>query len=178
MGQITRELFEVTFRTLPGNVPFKGQIAKPETDLGTQRFVPGRRYLVTRYANRMEAGTVFKTSQGKVWLVGDGEDNEAQRLNYAISHCFPMTDALSVKRPTVSKHPITDVIMETANPTIATNVWMGLESMLEARDAMAVPAKQYRVVSGYPLEENDLLSNGLIVRNMQHFLGVYVGDAR
>lgn len=178
MVQINRALFQITFRKVPGGTTVKGQITRPETELGTQRFVPGRRALVTEYGKRVPAKTVLKTPLGQHYLVGSGADNDAVRLNYTVSHLFPLTHMVDVSRTSMVVDPVTGQEVADAKTVIGEDVWIALESMLEARDNMAVPEKEYRIVTGFPIEENDFLSNGMQVRSVQEFLGVYVGIAR
>lgn len=176
--QIDRKLFQIEFRTVPANQKIMGQITAPETDLGTQRFVPGRRALVTPYGKRVAAKTVLKTPKGLYYLVGSSADNDAQRLNYTVSHLFPLTDQVNILRSTRTTDPVTGQVISNTPAIIQGGVWVALESALEARDNMAVPEKEYRIVTGYPIEEGDLLSNNMQVRLVQEFLGVYVGVVR
>lgn len=176
--QINRSLFQVPFWTVPGGRKIMGQITAPETDLGTQRFVPGRRALITPYGTRVPEKTVIRTKQAEHYLVGSAADNEAQRLNYTVTYLFPMTHQVSVSRGAKVTDPVTGQVVTNPPAVVFSNVWVGLESTLEARDNMAVPEKEYRIVTGCPMQENDILSNGMQVRMIQEFLGVYVGVVR
>ncbi len=176
--QINRKLFQIPLRVVPGNAKVMGQITAPETDLGTQRFVAGRRSLITPYGKRVAPKTVLRTPEGLHYLVGAGADNDAVRLNYTVSYLFPLTTQLNVSRATESVDPVTGQKISNSYTVIAQDVWVALESTLEARDNMAVPEKEYRIVTGFPIVEGDRLSNDMTVRLVQEFLGVYVGIAR
>lgn len=172
--QIDRSLFQTPLQIIGGQV-IQGQVTAPETDLGTQRFTLGRRALILPYGQRVAAGTYLMTQRGQVYLVGAGADNEAARLNYSVSHLFPMTAQVNVQRVTMTVHPVTGQKIQGGLTTVATGLWCAFEDMLEAKDTMSVPSKQYRIVTGFPIQENDRLSNGMSVKLSQLFMGVYVG---
>lgn len=166
--------FRAVYRTLDGR-RFHGEILAPPTRQDATAFERPRRLLKVGAGAAVQAGTLFRTGTGRVYLCADNGDSDRERLLYRTFKLIEMDRQLPWQRRTAATDPVQG-LARAGTPAALGPVYCTLEPVTRIADALRVPARQYRLITAAALQPGDRLGD-YQVGTVETLLGVTVAEA-
>jgi hypothetical protein len=163
--------FQHVYRTVAGR-EFHGEVLDvPETvATGVDRFVLPRRLLKVNQGFSIPVGTTC-VAAGRHLLIAD--HGESQTGGYLTFKLFQVEQSVSWARKRRAPDPVTSMPRDMADQAFG-NIWCVLEPTGLVDDAIHVPQKTFRMITGAPVRVDDVIGGLLRVRSVDTLLGVQI----
>lgn len=153
---------------------FRGQLTAPDIANVAKKFTFPRRMLIVPKGVTLPLGSVFRTLEGEMFLLGDNGTNSLPFLGYRTYKCFKVDAVMTWQRPVTTIDPLTGLAMSASKQSLG-SIYGTLEPLEESEDYLKVAEQKWRLLCGVDLALNDLIDGKYTVRDVQKIAGVTLG---